>query len=104
MTAYTMPGSMYYTDDWHAYASLAIRGNHVVITKDKGRPKGRDHINSIERFWSYAKHWLYQYRGVPKQYFHLYLKETEWRFNHRDKNLIPLLRKYLNQQDIKEQF
>jgi transposase len=104
MTAYTMPGSLYYTDDWHAYTSLAIRGNHVVITKEKGRPKGRNHINSIEGFWSYAKHWLYQYRGVPKQYFHLYLKETEWRFNHRDKNLIPLLRKYLNQQAIKEQF
>ena len=104
MTAYTMPGSLYYTDDWHAYTSLAIRGNHVVITKDKGRPKGRNHINSIEGFWSYAKHWLYQYRGVPKQYFHLYLKETEWRFNHRDKNLIPLLRKYLNQPAIKEQF
>ena len=102
MTAYTKPGSLYYTDDWHAYTFLDIRGNHVVISKDKGRPKGRDHINSIEGFWSYAKHWLYHYRGVPKQYFHLYLKETEWRFNHRSENLIPLLRKYLKQPVIKE--
>lgn len=104
MTAYTKPGSLYYTDDWHAYTFLDIRGNHVVIRKEKGRPKGRNHINSIEGFWSYAKHWLYQYRGVPKQYFHLYLKETEWRFNHRDENLIPLLRKYLQQPVIKERF
>jgi transposase len=104
MTAYTKPGSLYYTDDWHAYTFLAIRGNHVVISKDKGRPKGRDHINSIEGFWSYAKHWLYHYRGVPTQYFHLYLKETEWRFNHRDRNLVPLLRKYLQQPVIKELF
>ena len=102
MTAYTKPGSLYYTDDWHAYTFLAIRGNHVVISKDKGRPKGRNHINSIEGFWSYAKHWLYHYRGVPKQYFHLYLKETEWRFNHRDENLVPLLRTYLKQPVIKE--
>ena len=104
MTAYTKPGSLYYTDDWHAYTFLDIRGNHVVISKDKGRPKGRNHINSIEGFWSYAKHWLYHYRGVPKQYFHLYLKETEWRFNHRDENLVPLLRKYLQQPVIKERF
>ena len=104
MTTYTKPGSLYYTDDWHAYTFLDIRGNHVVISKDSGRPKGRDHINGIEGFWSYAKHWLYHYRGVPKQYFHLYLKEMEWRFNHRDENLIPVLRKYLHQPVIKEFF
>jgi len=104
MTAYTKSGSLYYTDDWHAYTFLDIRGNHVVISKDKGRPKGRNHINGIEGFWSYAKHWLYHYRGVPKHYLHLYLKEIEWRFNHRDENLLKILRKYLNQPVIKEQY
>ena len=94
---YTKAGSLYYTDDWFAYTFLPIRGNHVVVTKEKGLPKGRDHLNSIEGFWSYAKHWLYQYRGVPKQYFHLYLKEIEWRFNHRNDSLVVLLRKLLNQ-------
>jgi len=98
----TKPGSLYYTDDWHAYTYLSVRGNHVVITKDKGVPKGRDHINGIEGFWSYAKHWLRPYRGVPKKYFHLYLKEIEWRFNHRNENLIPLLKNLLNQRIVKE--
>lgn len=104
MTAHTKPGSLYYTDDWHAYTFLPIRGNHVIIKKELGRPRGRDHINGIEGFWSYAKHWLYHYRGVPKQYFHFYLKEIEWRFNNRDKNLVTILRKYLNQPVFKEQF
>jgi len=36
----TRPGSLYYTDDWHTYASLAIRGDHIVIRKDLGRPIG----------------------------------------------------------------
>lgn len=88
ITNYTKPGSLYYTDDWFAYTFFSIRGNHVVVTKEKGLPKGRDHLNGIEGFWSFAKHWLYQYRGVPKQYFHLYLKEIEWRFNHRRENLV----------------
>lgn len=93
----TKPGSLYYTDDWQAYASLAMRGDHVVVSKEKGQPKGKDHANGIEGFWSYAKHWLYQYRGVPKPYFPLYLKETEWRFNHRHENLIPSLIKLVKQ-------
>lgn len=73
---HTKPGSLYYTDDWHAYGSVAVRGNHVVIRKEKGRPRGRDHMNGIEGFWSYAKHWLYHYRGVPRKFFHLYGSEA----------------------------
>ncbi len=82
---------------------LDIRGNHVVIRKEKGRPTRRDHINGIEGFWSYANHLLYHYRGVPKKYFHLYLKEIEWGFNHRNENLVKILRAYLNQLVVKDQ-
>lgn len=92
---HTSAGSLCYTDDWHAYTYLSIRNNHVVVRKERGIPKGRDHINGIEGFWSFAKHWLYQYRGVPRQYFHLYLKEIEWRFNNRNANLITLIRQLI---------
>lgn len=92
---HTRPGSLYYTDDWHAYTWLSARGKHVIIKKEKGKPraKGRNHLNSIEGFWSYAKNWLYPYRGIPRHHFHLYLKETEFRFNHRNENLFNLLAK-----------
>ncbi len=95
----TRPGSLYYTDEWQAYASLAVRGQHIVIRKQQGRPKGRNHINGIEGFWSYAKHWLYPLRGVPRRYFHLHLGEVAFRFNHRDQDLIPLLERLLKQLD-----
>jgi transposase len=98
----TKPGSLYFSDEWHAYTYLSIRGKHVVVKKEKGRPRGRDHINGIEGFWSYAKNWLYQYRGVPKNYFPLYLKEVEWRFNNRNKDLVVLLRELINQRFVKE--
>lgn len=98
----TKPGSLYYTDDWHAYGSLSVRGNHVVITKEKGVPKGRDHLNGIEGFWSYAKHWLYQYRGVPKKFFHLYLGEISFRFNHRDQDPFPLIIELLKNASLEE--
>ena len=87
----TKPGSLYYTDDYQAYATLGQQGEHIVVKKEKGVPRGRDHINGIEGFWSYAKNWLYPYRGIPKKNFHLYMDEICWRFNHRDEDLFPLL-------------
>lgn len=98
--AHTREGSLYYTDQWQAYATLKLRGDHVVIRKEKGRPVGRDHINGIEGFWSYAKNWLYPYRGVPSKYFHLYLGEVCYRFNHRNEDLQTLLYKLLRDTPI----
>jgi transposase len=100
--AHTTPGSLYYTDDWQAYASLRVQGDHIVVRKEKGRPKGRDHINGVEGFWSYAKNWLYPYRGVPRKYFHLYLGEICYRFNHRKEDMKPLLLKLMRQTTVSE--
>ncbi len=94
---HTAQGCLYYTDEYWAYASLKVRGDQVIVTKDKGRPKGRDHVNGIEGFWSYAKNWLYMCRGVPRKFFHLYLAETSFRFNHREQDLYSLLYKELRQ-------
>ena len=103
MTEHTKAGSLYYADDWHAYTFLDIRGGHVIRKKEKGKPKGRDHLNGIEGFWSCARHWLYHYRGAPRKYFHLYLKEIGWRFSHRSENLVTLLHKLMAHRIVKEQ-
>lgn len=93
---HTRKGSLYHTDDHTAYASLRLRGRHMVVSHGKDEyVRGDAHINGIEGFWSYAKTWMYHYRGVPRQYFHLYLKEMEFRFNHRDENIFELLAKML---------
>ena len=56
---------------------------------------GARDVGVIEGFWSYAKNWLYPYRGVPRKHFHLYLGEICYRFNHRNEDLKPLLIKLL---------
>ncbi len=38
---------------------------------------------------------VYQYRGIPRHHFHLYLKETEFRFNQEDEDLFPIIASYL---------
>jgi len=99
---HTKPGSLYYTDDYKAYASLPLRGDHVVVHKVKGKPKGRNHVNGIEGFWSYAKNWLYQYRGVHKKFFHLYLGEISFRFNHREEDILPYITRLLQETDYEK--
>jgi len=93
--AHTRAGSLYATNDCEAYASLRMRGAHVVICKERGKLLGSDRLNVIESFWSYAKKWLHPYRSISYKYFHLYLGEVCYRFNHRGKNLKPLLTKLL---------
>jgi len=85
---HTKHGSVYYTDDYEGYVSLVMRGKHIRITKERGKPVGVNNINGLEGFWSYAKVWLYHYRGIPRQYFHYYLKEIEFRFNSREEDLL----------------
>jgi len=87
--ARTRKGSVYYTDAFRGYQSLQRYGKHHVVSHGKQFVDRRthNHINGIEGFWSYAKHILYNYRGVSKYHFPMYLKEIEYRYNHRGENI-----------------
>ncbi len=87
----TRKGSVYYTDTFRSYHSLKRLGKHHRLNHGKAFAyRGGNHINGIEGFWSFAKHILYNYRGVSKYHFPMYLKEVEYRFNHRNDNLFKL--------------
>ena len=53
--------------------------------------RGKRHINGIESFWAYAKHRLAKFHGITPEMFYLHLKESEFRFNHRNDNLYAIL-------------
>jgi transposase len=66
------------------------RINHSEVFANERNP-----INGIGNFWNQAKRNLTGYNGIPKAHFHLFLKECEWRFNHRPaSNLLSTLRKW----------
>jgi transposase len=48
---------------------------------------GKVYINGIERFWSFVKERLMKYHGVNPRKFPLFLKELEFRYNHRQHDL-----------------
>jgi transposase len=89
------PDSIVFTDAFRSYDVLDVSEfQHVRINHTTAfvEPLG-NHINGIENFWNQAKRHLRRYNGIPRQHFHLYLKECEWRFNHRPvSNLLKCLR------------
>ena len=87
----TIKGSVFYTDTFKSYKSLSHVGKHFEINHQKDFAKGPNHINGIEGFWSYAKERLHKYHGIDQAHFPLYLKELEFRFNHRNENSLFLL-------------
>lgn len=91
--------SIIHTDRWRGYDGLVDVGfdKHLRVNHGNNEfARGSVHVNGIESFWSYAKRRLVQFNGVPRHTFYLHLKETEFRFNHRQcslyKALLSLLR------------
>jgi transposase-like protein len=55
--------------------------------------RGKNHVNGIESFWSFVKRRMIKFNGIKKDNFLLYLKESEWRFNHRHDDIYKMLYK-----------
>jgi len=90
------PESVIHSDGWRGYNGLVDIGykKHYRVQHGKNEfARGKNHINGIESFWSYAKRRLLQFHGVPRTTFYLHLKECEFRFNCRDKDIYAMLLK-----------
>ncbi len=85
------PQIIVYSDYWQAYNTRSVarfkhfRTNHSMHLSE---PFGgqANHINGIENFWSQAKRHMRKFNGIPKEHFHLFLKECEFRFNYGKPN------------------
>jgi transposase len=88
-----LEGSTIHTDGWKAYDSLLLNGydHYRVFHSHNEFARGKNHINGIESFWSFAKRRLAQFNGLATHTFYLHLKECEFRFNHRHDNLYAIL-------------
>lgn len=78
------PDSVVYTDSYRSYNALDVSGfhHHRINHSTHFAEHSFNHINGIENFWNQAKRVLRKYNGIPKQHFHLFIKECEFRFNH----------------------
>ena len=89
-------GSVVYTDRWGSYDALIFSG-YKHFSGDYGRRFSRSgvHINGANGFWSYAKERMNKFHGTSEQKFPFYLKEMEFRYNHRHESIFNTLVLYL---------
>lgn len=91
--------STMYTDGFRSYDGLVDWGYRHHYRVNHGtdefveRANHRNHVNGIESFWGYAKNRLVKFQGIMRHDFNLHLKECEYRFNMRGKDIYKSLLK-----------
>ena len=92
-----LEGSTIHSDGWRAYDGLILNGyDHYRVHHGKNEfVRGKSHINGIESFWSFAKRRLSKFNGIASSKFNIHLKECEFRFNYRNKNIYAIMLKIL---------
>ncbi len=97
------PESIIHSDKWRGYNGLVDLGykKHYRVHHGTNEfARGKNHINGIESFWSFAKNRLIKFHGIPRDTFYLHLKECEFRFNYRNENLYYLLLKLFREKPL----
>jgi len=62
-----------------------------INTPPSGNVKGRSSIDEIDMFWGLLKSRLVKFRGLNSSTLHLHVKETEFRYNHRNEEIYELI-------------
>jgi len=90
-----LEGSTVHTDGWKAYDGLVLNGydHYRVFHSNNEFARGKSHVNGIEGFWSFCKRRLAKFNGCKAEHFPIFLKECEWRYNHRSEDLFKLIKK-----------
>ena len=97
--------SVIHSDTWPGYSGLVDLGYQKHYRVKHGINEfanGKSYINGIESFWAFAKTRLSKFRGLNRNTFYLHLKETEFRFNHRNdrKCMAQIILKIINENPL----
>jgi len=73
---------------------------HIIYHSQNEFARGKNHVNGIESFWSYTKRRLSKFNGIKKERFPVFLKESQYRFNHRKDDVYAILLKELKKRAL----
>jgi len=89
-------GSIIYTDRWESYDALMFCGHkHFPVNSRRRFNRSGVPINGMDGFWGYTKERMNKFHGVSEEKFPFYLKEMEFRYNHRHESIFNTLVQYL---------
>ena len=94
--------STIHSDGWKSYDGLILNGydHYRVFHSHDEFARGKSHINGIEAFWSFAKRRLSKFNWLTDGMFIYHLKESEFRWNLRDKDIYVYLLKLLRRSPL----
>lgn len=89
-------GSIIYTDQFRGFDALIFYAGRSS-KKEPSKPisSAKIYIDGLKGFWTFAKDKLINHPGLRRSYFPSYLKELEFRYNHRHVSLFELMIKAL---------
>lgn len=83
--------------DWGCKRHCRVsRGENGSV--ERGNPG--DRIDGTEGFWGYAKSRLVKYRGMPNEDSYLHLKECEFRFDMRGRDMYRFMLRELRERPL----
>ena len=83
--------------DWGCKRHCRVsRGENGFV--ERGDPG--DRIDGIESFWGHAKNRLVKYQGMPEEDFYLHLKECEFRFDMRGRDMYRFMLRELRERPL----
>lgn len=88
-------GSIVYSDRWRGYDSLVFCSCKPLKAHLLKKFTGKLYIDSVQGFWDFAKEEMVKYHGVSPAKFPYYIKEMEWRYNNKDRDLVNLIVGYM---------
>jgi transposase len=62
----------------------------LKVSHGRSSSNGKFSINGLESFLCYARERLFKFHGISRERFFLYMKEMEFRYNHRQEDLFIL--------------
>jgi transposase len=85
-------GSIVYSDRYQRYATLVACGSDLLSGRFVEVTDRKPAVDPQQSgFWPYARERLVRFHGVTARKFPLYLKELEFRYNHSDEDILPIL-------------
>ena len=70
--------------------------HHRIHHHENEFARGKNHVNGIKSFWSFANLRMAKMRGLRKAHFLGHFLESKWRWNYRRDNLYKVLLKNLS--------
>ena len=97
-----LKGSTVHSDGWKSYDGLILNGyDHYRVYHSKNEfARGKSHVNGIEAFWSAAKRRMAKFNGCAAHTFVLHLKESEFRYNFRQRDFYLFLLRELRKNPL----